>query len=82
MGIGMRMGVGAGTQKRWLATHAETPAATTRGGGKALLERALNAPPKNTWTKDEISTIYNTSLMELRCAAVLLPFLRIQTNPR
>ena len=82
MRMGMRIGVRAGTQKRWLATHAETPAATTTRDGKTPLERALNAPPKNTWTKDDISSIYNTPLMELTYAAVLLLFLRIQADPR
>ena len=75
----MRMGMGAGVQKRWLATHAETPVATTTGDEKTVLGRALDAPPKNTWTKDEISGIYNTPLMELTYAAVLPPLL--QTKP-
>lgn len=76
----MWMGVRMGMRGRWLATHPETPAATTMGDGKTMLERALNAPPKDTWTKDEISSIYNTPLMELTYAAVLFPFL--QTDPR
>ncbi|PUU82584.1 hypothetical protein B9Z19DRAFT_1074440, partial [Tuber borchii] len=40
--------------------------------GKTLFEGALNALPKNTWTKDEISSIYNTPLMELTHAAATL----------
>ncbi|PWW77927.1 biotin synthase, partial [Tuber magnatum] len=57
---------------RWLATHAGTAAAAAAGDGKMVLERAINAPPKNTWTKDEISSIYNTPLMELAYAAATL----------
>jgi len=73
----MRMGV----QKRWLARGTEIPPATATGDGRTVLERPLNAPPKNIWTKDEISSIYNAPLMELTYAAVLPPFLHIWTNP-
>ncbi|KZF21434.1 biotin synthase [Xylona heveae TC161] len=46
---------------------AATPASTPH---VSVLQQALNADkPRNNWTKDEISSIYNTPLMELAFAA-------------
>lgn len=49
-------------------THAAPPFPST---SKSVFEEAVNATkPRNTWTKDEISEIYKTPLMELAYAAV------------
>lgn len=47
-------------------------AAPAASAGKSVLQDALNATrPRNTWSKAEITELYETPLMELVFASVL-----------
>ncbi len=53
---------------------AQSPVPAPPQGQSSLLEQAANATaPRNNWTKEEISEIHQTPLMELAFAAVCNP---------